>query len=94
MDNEDQAPDLNINVAPKYDAIDHWIVLTTDGNQPRVLKNEPARLAAHEISLKLRVLVPRRTKRIAQTIVVKMPDELTHVASIEVAVPQLEEAAP
>lgn len=91
MENEERAADLNIQVEPAYERIDHWIVLTTNGATPRVLKNEPGRLAANEISLKLRLLVPKRVKRLAQTIVVRMPDELTHVANIEVSVPQFSE---
>ena len=89
--NDHEVKPIEINVAARFDVIDHWIILTTNGAQPRVLRQDPRNLAASEIAIKLRLRVPKRVRRVAQTIVVTLPDELTHVAEIEVSIPTASE---
>lgn len=80
----------DVQVPAQYESIDYWLTLPTNGyGDPRVLKNEPRRLNAGEIALKLRIRVPKRRARVVQTIAVTLPDELAHVAHIDVSIPEL-----
>lgn len=80
------APAAKVDLAPQYDTNIYWLVLSTVGGDPRVVKRVP-QIGPHEFCLKLDVMVPKVQRRVAQTIHIKLPEEFSHLTQIEVSVP-------
>lgn len=80
-------PAAHVQIAPAYDKQFFWLILPVLGTaEPKIRKTDPGRLSAGEFCLKLEVLTPRRRTQVQQTVRVTLPEEFTHLASIDVEV--------
>lgn len=87
MQNEERT---EVVVAPEYEVSHYWAILPVNGNgAPTIRKTDPGRLNIGEIALHLEVRVPKRARRVVQTIAITLPEDSAHVAKIDVSIPDL-----